>query len=291
MMTLGLLLWESMGRGRKFKRPYGASTRRLTLMPVCGWSTSSTAAADLTPGVVKAQFLVAEAALQDARAAVEATGKPVKIEMDTVEGDPATTLMEASRWARLVFVGFPETAYHGGHGGSIAAKLATSAHCSVAIVPPARVSAHRTASSIVVLLGSSTDEYDVLQETMEEAQRRRLSLRAVRPDRRRPTDLDDSRPDVAGNLVDAEIEERLVDWTGRYPGIDAQLVRAKQLLSYVAEHRESIHTVVVGGEHRDEIARLVELIRSKSLHDTNFGLLVVRCQPSDYDEARRFSRR
>ena len=90
-----------------------------------------------TPGVVKAQHFVAEAALQDAHAAVEATQKPVKLELETVSGDPGTTLIEESRSAVLLCVGAPKALPHG-PCDSLAANMAASAHCSVAVVPAAQ---------------------------------------------------------------------------------------------------------------------------------------------------------
>jgi nucleotide-binding universal stress UspA family protein len=230
-----------------------------------------------TPSVVKAQFAVAEAALQDAHAAVEAAHKPVRIELETVEGDPGTALIEASWSAALLCVGAPKAAPHG-PSDSLASTMATSAHCSVAVVPATQFSVQPRAGWIATLLDSSTDEYDVLQQAIEETQLRELPLRVVMPYRHSPNDTKGSRGKVEGSRPDAAIEESLVNWTRCYPGIDARIVHADQFLRYVAEHQGSIQSVVLGAAHHHEVAQLVELTRSRALHDANLSVLVIRGQ-------------
>lgn len=216
-----------------------------------------------TPGVVKAQFSVAEAALQDAHAVVEATGKPVTIQLETVEGDPGTVLNEVSRSASLVCVGAPKAAPHG-PSDSLAARMAVSAHCSVAVVPATQHSVQQRAGWIAALLDSSTTDYDVLQHAMEEARLRELSLRVV-------TVPGSSEQGVAP-------EEQIVNWAGSYPGIDTRVVHADEFLRYVAEHQRSIQSLILGAEHHHEVAQLVELTRSRTLGEANFSVLVVRGQ-------------
>lgn len=217
----------------------------------------------ITPHVVKAQLAVAEAALQDARAAVEETHSTVRLEAETVEGDPGTTLSEASWSTAVLCVGAPKAAPHGPHD-SLAANVATSAHCSVAIVPARQYSVPPQDGWIAALVHSSSDEYDVLQQAMEEAYSRKIPLRVVLE---QPCRADGSA---------AAIEERLINWSSCYPGMDARVVHAKHLTQYVAEHRNLILSVVVGGQYHGEITELVELTRSRPLHDASFAVYVVR---------------
>src|ERR1035441_9064226 len=204
-----------------------------------------------TPGVIKAQHLVAEAALQDAHAAVEATKQPVKIELETVSGDPGTTLIEESWSAALLCVGAPKAAPHG-PCDSLASSLAASAQCSVAVIPAAQCSAHPGTAWVATFLNSSTVDYDVLQQAMEEAQLRELPLRVVRT------------TDRGGMQADSAVDESLVNWARRYPGIDIRVVHTDQLLRYVVAHESSIRSVVLGAEHHKEVAQLVELTRSRA---------------------------
>ena len=156
--------------------------------------------------------------------------------------------------------------------------MATSAHCSVAVVPATQLSVQPRAGWVATLLDSSTDEYDVLQQAIEETQLRELPLRVVMPHRHSPNDTKGDRGKVEVSQPEAAIEESLVNWTRRYPGIDARIVHADQFLRYVAEHQGSIQSVVLGAAHHHEVAQLVELTRSRALHDANLSVLVVRGQ-------------
>jgi nucleotide-binding universal stress UspA family protein len=102
---------------------------------------------------------------------VEATGKPVKIESDIVHGDPGQALVEASRAAHLVCVGWKGT--HDsprGHRGSTAATVARGAASPVAVVrrrhthKPSRF--HRW---IIAVLDESPESHTVLQTAIDEA--------------------------------------------------------------------------------------------------------------------------
>lgn len=230
-----------------------------------------------TPGVVKAQHFVAEAALQDAHAAVEATQKPVKLELETVSGDPGTTLIEESWSAVLLCVGAPKALPHG-PCDSLAANMAASAHCSVAIVPAAQYPAMTRTGWVAAFLNSSTADDDVLQQSMEEAQLRELPLRVVRTSHPNATDLRGSQADAGDVQTDAAVDESLVNWARHYPGIDMRVVHTDQLLRYVVAHETSIRSVVLGAEHHEEVAQLVELTRSRAPLDANPSVLVVRGQ-------------
>jgi nucleotide-binding universal stress UspA family protein len=216
-----------------------------------------------TPGVIKAQHLLAEAALQDAHAVVEAMQQPVKIELETVSGDPGTTLIEESWSAALLCVGAPKAAPHG-PCDSLASNIAASAHCSVAVVPAAKCSARPGTAWVAAFLNSSTVDYDVLQQAMEEAQLRELPLRVVRT----------THP--GGVQADSAVDESLVKWTRRYPGIDIRVVHTDRLLRYVVAHETSIRSVVLGAEHHEEVAQLVELTRSRAPLDASPSVLVIR---------------
>jgi nucleotide-binding universal stress UspA family protein len=219
-----------------------------------------------TPNVIKAQSSLAEAALGDTLAAVEAAHHQaegqLEIQLESVEGDPGTVLTDASWSAALLCVGSPKAAPHG-PSDSLAASMASSAHCSVAIVPATQYSAQPRAGWVATLLNSSTSDYDVLQQAMEEARLRELSLHLVRAD---PED----------SQLHPALEESLVNWTRRHPGIDTRVVHTDQFVGYVTEHQATIQSVILGAEHHREVAQLVELTRSRALHDANFSVLVAR---------------
>ena len=77
----------------------------------------------------------AESSLRAATAAVEATGKPVKIETEILWGSPDTALINESRNASMVCVGSVGIgAMASKMWGSTAATLAEKAYCPVAII-------------------------------------------------------------------------------------------------------------------------------------------------------------
>ena len=77
----------------------------------------------------------AESSLRAATAAVEATGKPVKIETEILWGSPDTALINESRNASMVCVGSVGIgAIASQMWGSTAASLAEKAYCPVAII-------------------------------------------------------------------------------------------------------------------------------------------------------------
>ncbi|MFZ1162824.1 universal stress protein [Mycobacterium sp.] len=213
----------------------------------------------VTPGVVKAQHLVAGAALRDANAAVEAMQRPIKIELDTICGDPGTVLIEESRSAALLCVGAPK-ANPNGPFDSLATDMAAHARCTVAVVPAIDASAEGT-GWVATLLEPSTIDYDVLQQAMEEAELRRLPLHAV-----------------MATPATAAVDELLISWTQKYPHMDLSVVHTDQLLRYVAEHEVSIRSMVLGASRRGEIAKLIELIRSRAAAYNDFSVIAVRGQ-------------
>ena len=122
----------------------------------------------LTPRVVRAQHLVADAALHDAYAVVEAMQRPVKVELETVCGNPGTILIEESRSAALLCVGAPKANSHGPFD-SLAVNMAAYAHCTVAVVPATEAPVVQRHSRVVTVLEPDNVDYDLLQLAMEES--------------------------------------------------------------------------------------------------------------------------
>jgi nucleotide-binding universal stress UspA family protein len=76
----------------------------------------------------------ARAALYGAYRAVDATGEPVKIETEVLWGRPLTKLMQESRTAAMICVGSIGLNHACRGQGSVAATLAGSALCPVAVI-------------------------------------------------------------------------------------------------------------------------------------------------------------
>ena len=122
----------------------------------------------------------AESSLRAATAAVEANGKPVKIETEILWGSPDTALINESRNASMVCVGsIGIGAMASKMWGSTAASLAEKAYCPVAIIR----SPHNAPASgpdwIVVAVEDHADNESVIEHAMNEARLRNAPVLAV----------------------------------------------------------------------------------------------------------------
>lgn len=120
---------------------------------------------------------VAEEAVHKAHAAIEAMGKPVKVEMEIVEGRPLPALIDATYSTRLLCIGNTVSGNGSDTGfGSTAAKLVQSAHCSVAVVRGDHSADLTDSRWIVGLIEGSPDDDAVLEWAFQEANRRNAPL-------------------------------------------------------------------------------------------------------------------
>ena len=165
--------------------------------------------------VPEGRLAAAHTALQDARRAAEGTGKSVKIETEILWGKPLTKLMEESRSAAMVCVGSIGL-NHACHGeGSVAAALAESALCPVAVIPR---SVGRPATPRVGSVVVEADNGVVLRHAFEEARLRGVPLLAISVSRAAATD------DVGGGsrLAQAQLTRRMARWTRLYPDVQVE---------------------------------------------------------------------
>ncbi|WP_292988449.1 universal stress protein [Mycobacterium sp.] len=214
----------------------------------------------VTERVVGAQHLVADAALRDAYQAVEALQRPIKVELETICGDPGAVLTEQSRAAALLCVGAPK-AHPRGPFDSLAGHMAEFACCTVAIVPETEAAIGQRGGRVVTVLDPSSIDYDVLQLAMEEAELRRLALYVLMT-----------------TAATAAADELLISWSQCYPHIDLHVQHAEQLPQYVEEHERSVKSVVLGAGQHSDVMRLVELIKSRAAVYNDFSVIVVRSE-------------
>lgn len=118
----------------------------------------------------------AERVLRTAVAVVEATDRPVKIDVEVAHGRPATVLRELSCSAEMVVLGIRGIGQSCGlHVGSTAAAVAGSAHCPVAIIGEPAVDPRFIVAEIDELVGATV----LLTNAVAEAQLRGLPLLVV----------------------------------------------------------------------------------------------------------------
>lgn len=158
----------------------------------------------------------ARAALREARRAVEATGKPVKVETDILTGKPLVVFMKESRAAAMICVGALGL-NHAHHGvGSLAAAVAASALCPVAVIrrAPGRPADHRVSRVVV-----EADSPALLRYAFDEARLRRAPLRAISVAATAGPDNADGK-----RLVQAELSRRIAPWARLYPDVPVESV-------------------------------------------------------------------
>ena len=125
-------------------------------------------------------FATAERAVRRVIAAVEATDKPVKIEVDITKGPPVGTLVRASRSAAMVCVGaVGSDHFQPDRVGSTAAAVATSAQCPVAVIHGFGRPTRPHPRWVVVEADKSPDNGVVLGAAVDEARLRNAPLRVI----------------------------------------------------------------------------------------------------------------
>src|SRR5271165_3349078 len=198
-----------------------------------------------------------QAVLHEAQAAAEATGKPVKIEMEIAHGRPLATLVQASRSAEMVCVGPIGVRQATAKVGSTASGLVSSAHSPVAVVRAHDGPGHPTDGWVVVEADDSPANNAVLQ--------------------RRVTDIHEDNAVTDGNRrVRAQLDRRLAHWTRRHPELEIRSVAVHgTILNYLAKHADSVQLVVVGKSLSGDAQELVGPAGHAALQQTDCSVLVV----------------
>jgi nucleotide-binding universal stress UspA family protein len=220
----------------------------------------------------------ADTAIRQAVKAIEAAGKPVKIESEVAHGPAIGSLISASASAAMVCVGAVGLRhFRPGRVGSTAAALAMSARCPVAIVRARDDHVHRP-DGIVVELDLSPDNGVLLGAAAAEARLRNAAIRAIicrrtAPDEKGPADTEGDRRALA------DLDRRLARWTRRYPDLRVESVAVHGgLLEYLASNRRSVGLVIAGARDRRQLRELVGPAGSAVLQDADCSLLVVNQQ-------------
>ena len=176
----------------------------------------------------------AQASLEAARAAIESTGRSVKVETEIGTGEAAALLVARSRDAELVCVGsvgvgrFARSVL-----GSTATEVAEGAHCPVAVIRP---DGSPTAGGIRWMVASTgiSDEDPVVDCALQEARLRQLPVLLLR-----------GRP--RGGAKRAELDRCVARWKERFPGLHIYPVfTRKDVALFIREHSEPVEVAVVG---------------------------------------------
>ena len=217
---------------------------------------------------VRLEVEYAETSLRAATAAVEAAGKPVKIETDILWGAVSTVLVDESRTAALVCVGSV------GIGavarellGTTAAALAENAHCPVAIIRSPHDKPLAGADWIVVSVNDHPDNDAVIECALNEAQLRRAPVLA----------LGVWNVDLGETTYD-ELDRRMERWKLRYPDVRIHPVATRGSIGqFLAGHSdESVQLAVMGEGDVDQIAYIVGPHSHPIVRNGESSILIVR---------------
>jgi nucleotide-binding universal stress UspA family protein len=223
----------------------------------------------------------AEIAVRHAVMAVESTDKPVKVEVEILQGRPVRALRQASRWAAMACVGSIGLK-HSRHGriGSTALALANSAHCPVAVVHRHHPSVGKP-GWVVAEVSESPASDGVLRRAVEEARLRDARLRVLTTWQSRYTDVHDNRAVADGNrLARARLDRRLAEWKTHHPDLDVEAVAVHgSMVNYVAKNARSIQLLVVAHDRTHGIGELVGPPCGSTLRDGNCSVLI--CEPQN----------
>ena len=190
----------------------------------------------------------AEASLRAASAAVEATGKTVKIETEILWGPVKSSLIDESRNAAMLCLGST------GIGavahrlfGSTAATLAEEAYCPVAIIRT-RKKAPDPSDWIVVAVDNEAGNETVVELAMEEARLRDAPVLAVGVRRNGLAQFDCG-----------ELDRRVDECQRRYPDVHIYRVPADiGIDQFVAENgNDTAQLAVVGAVDARRITHIV----------------------------------
>ncbi len=227
----------------------------------------------------RAAFEAGEKAVYAAYDAVNAMGKPVKVEMEIVEGRPVPMLIQASKSTPLICIGDTGVGQSSPAGfGSTATELIRSAHCSVAVVRGnADLEANRERQVVVLVVGSLDDEFAV-ERGFVEAECRAAPLVLMMAWR---CGLDDLQGDAAINeqqrMKHDVLDHYAAVWGPRYPRVRVRtVVEYGPFLNYLTDHAESTQVVVVGATQAHELGKLVSPAADPALRRSDFAVLVAR---------------
>ena len=191
----------------------------------------------------------AESSLRAATAAVEATGKHVKIETEILWGSPANVLINESRNASMVCVGSVGIGTIASElMASTAASLAENAYCPVAII---RYPHNPPASSpdwiAVVVMEDHAENEAVIELAMDEARLRSAPILAVGV-----WDED------FGEASHDELDRRIENWKKQYPDVHVHPVTSHASFArFLANKDESVQLAVVASADAASVAQIV----------------------------------
>ena len=200
----------------------------------------------------------AEKSLRVAQAAVEATGRPVKVETAMLDGPPGAALVAESRDATMICVGSVGIGqYARSILGSTAAELAENAHCPVAVIRPHEDEPRDAINWVVVGANDRHDNEAVVEFAIEEAKLRQAPVLVL----------------GKRDGLEREVEQ----WKQRHPDVHVYPVaNGSGVAQFLKKHDEPVQLAVIGGSEAGELAQIIGPHSHLLRHRAESSALIVR---------------
>jgi nucleotide-binding universal stress UspA family protein len=209
----------------------------------------------------------AEASLQTARLAVEAMGRPIKVETDILRGSPGAILVSESDDADMICVGSVGIdRYFRALLGSTATEVAEKALCPVAVIRSQPDQAGPDINWIVVEVNDAPDRDIVIGQAMREAQLRKLPVLAIGTV---PTD--------SSEVLSHELDNRLWPWRRWYPDVHIYPVTTgRNVTRFLKTIDDLVPMLVVGAADAGQLAQIVGPQDHPVFRHAESSVLIVR---------------
>lgn len=214
-------------------------------------------------------------AIDEVIRAVEAVGKPVKIDVDITCGPPASVLVGASRSAALACVGAVGSHhFQPGRVGSTAAALAVRAHCPVAIIAAHDQPSRVQDPVILVEIDDSPDNGVVLEAALEHARLRNTSLRVITC--WQAPHVDQRAREEVDRQLRARLARQLAPWRHRYPNLRIEEFAVHgSALDYLTRNAGTAQLFIVGAGDAHHVSEVVGPAGTAALGGSGCAILVV----------------
>ena len=235
----------------------------LRLVYVTGLSSTPPHAEDY-----RADVCEGKAALASATRAVEALGKPVKVQTEVLTGTPSVMLTVEARDAAMICVGSTGIGRMASlYLGSTATDLANAADCSVAIVRPAADAAAPASKGWVVIpVNAYTDNHAVVEAGFREARLRHIPVLA----------LGVWNSQVGGTAYDV-LDHMTAEWQSLHPGVHVYPVATEEGVAHFLDQQPELQCLVMlDSTAADQIAPIVGRPHRHPHTDVSRAVLVVR---------------
>ena len=206
---------------------------------------------------------LAEISLRAAQSAVQAVGKPVKVETVIESGLSSVKLISESRDADLVCLGSTGIGrYARALLGSTAADVADKAHCPVAIIRASDGRPLQDVNWVIVAVNDAPDNAAAVDHAMVEAALRKAPVLAI---------------GVESRDNDHVLECRVQEIRRRYPDVHVYPVATHDdIARFLEDNDERVHLVVIGASEAGQLTRIVGPHGHPLYRHAESSVLVVR---------------